>query len=90
MSGYYPPGVTGCEPEIIGTGYEDKCTSCLETGAPRDAIQEGTISVPEGNICIDCFEAWCEENDLVFSGIEGAILHRYKEMINRSKKDGTD
>jgi hypothetical protein len=30
MSGYYPAGVTGCEPQIIGDGLEDKCVRCVE------------------------------------------------------------
>lgn len=87
----YPPGVTGNEPEIAGTPYDDKCRSCCETDAPISAIPEGVIDTPdEGLLCLDCFEAWCEENELNFPEIESAIIHRYTTALARAQKEGTD
>jgi polyferredoxin len=58
LSGHYPPGVTGNEPQICGTGLEDKCMRCADK-ADEDStlasIPDGVIEYKEEFLCVDCF-----------------------------------
>jgi len=63
MSGYYPPGCTGMEPEIIGDGLEDKCEACLDAAdgeTPLDGIADAIIEVGGKHRCADCLRDWLE------------------------------
>ena len=60
MNNNYPPGVTGNEPQICGTGTEDKCIRCLnhsEDDAPISAVPDGVIELADQFICMECLKA---------------------------------
>ena len=53
----YPPGVTGSEPEICGTGNEDKCVRCMgmvDEDCPIARIPDGEIEVVGEWLCEEC------------------------------------
>ena len=61
----YPPNVTGNEPEIIGTGLEDKCVICVENADDEltiDQISDGTHFVYGEWVCDDCGVEKMEED----------------------------
>lgn len=59
MSGFYPPGVSGSEPQICGDATEDKCVICLEK-ATEDMgckdLPDGVIEVLGDLLCVSCLE----------------------------------
>ncbi len=73
MNNNYPPGVTGNEPQICGTGLEDKCTNCVEKADEETTlagIPDGEYEIEDKFLCTDCaieemgaddFEYWREE-----------------------------
>ena len=57
MNGCYPPVVTGNEPEIIGSGTEDKCARCLEKADEEmtlAGIPDSVVEVDGEWLCQDC------------------------------------
>ena len=53
----YPAGVTGNEPQIIGTGTEDKCQRCLEMSDGETALKyiaDGEFEVDGEFLCAEC------------------------------------
>ena len=53
----YPPGVTGNEPQICGTGLEGKCDRCIDRAdydLPFSSIPDGVIELDGEWLCEDC------------------------------------
>lgn len=55
--GNYPPGVTGNEWQICGSGLEDKCERCMDKADPEtriSAIPDGVEDVGGAWLCGEC------------------------------------
>lgn len=52
----YPPGVTGNEWQICGSGYEDKCERCLEVmdDLLPSQIPDGEVFIDDEFLCAEC------------------------------------
>lgn len=57
MPSNYPPGVTGNEPQICGSGLEDKCERCVEKADEEAALS----TIPDAVIHCDGIGGLCED-----------------------------
>lgn len=64
MNNNYPAGVSGNEPQICGSGLEDKCQWCVEIADhefPASALPDAEFEIYGEQVCVGCAKTRLQE-----------------------------